>query len=89
VWLLLVSGVATPSSQGGPPVAGTNSTLSILIQTTFEIDEFLLLPIGLILLVIAFLYINVLELRRRQRGKQIEINDEKNPPDSELGENQS
>ncbi len=71
-WMLLVSGVGAASSQGGPPVAGTNSTLSLLIQTTFEIEEFLFLPIGLLFLGIAFFYLLTSGIRQRRREKKRE-----------------
>lgn len=53
LWYLFTMGIGSIPSGGGPPPVSTNQTLSQLIQMDFELSEFLILPLGLIIFLVA------------------------------------
>lgn len=53
LWYLLTFGIGSTSGGGGPPTPSTNQTLSQFIQMDFEMNSFILLPLGLIILILA------------------------------------
>ncbi|UCG04513.1 MAG: CPBP family intramembrane metalloprotease [Candidatus Heimdallarchaeota archaeon] len=70
LWYLLTMGIGSIPSGEGPPPPSANQTLSQIFQMDFEMNEFLILPLGLIIFLsvaIIFLYSGV---RHRLREKK-------------------
>ncbi len=73
VWYLFTFGLGSIPAEAEPPTPSANQTLSDLIQMDFEINSFLFLPLGLILLLLAAIIILISGIRNyRQEKKNVE-----------------
>lgn len=72
LWYFLTMGVGSTPLGDGPPTPSTNQTLSQFIEMDFEMNSFIFLPLGIILLFLAAIFILFAGIwNRRQEKKTI------------------